>query len=137
MIAVIILVFVFVSAVGGVVKFIKYPPPPQGVTAYKYYKNPQIYIDMLKTMEEEEKEEYRRLQEELNAINKEIRATEEVINGLLELQRIITEDETQRIKKPEQYQRKLLSIDEKLFRLYKKVETLEKKKKNFKEENNI
>ena len=88
-------------------------------------------------MEEEEKEEYDRLQDELNAINKEIRATEEVINGSLELQRIITEDETQRMKKPEQYQRKLLSIDEKLFRLYKKVETLEKKKKIFMEENNM
>ena len=88
-------------------------------------------------MEEEKKEEYNRLQDELNAINKEIRATEEVINGLLELQRIITEDETQRMKKPEHYQRKLLSIDEKLFRLYKKVETLEKKEKIFKEEHNI
>ena len=88
-------------------------------------------------MEEEEKEEYNRLQDELNTINKDIRATEEVINELLELQRIITEDETQRMKKPEQYQRKLLSIDEKLFRLYKKVETLEKKKKIFMEENNM
>ena len=137
MITIAILVFVLVSAAGAVVKFIKYPQPPQGVNSYKYYKNPQIYIDMLKTMEEEEKAEKKRLQDELNAINKEIRATEEVINELLELQRIITEDETQRMKKPEQYQRKLLSIDEKLFRLYKKVETLEKKKKIFKEENNI
>lgn len=137
MIAVIILVFVLVSAVSGVVKFLKYPRPPQGVTAYKYYKNPNLYLDTMKTIRDEEKAEKKRLYNELNAIETEIRSTEEIISEVLELQRIIIEDETQRMKKPEQYQRKLLSIDEKLFRLYKKVETLEKKKKNFKEENNI
>ena len=137
MIAVIILVFVLVSAAGGIYKFIKYPPPPQGVNSYKYYKNPNLYLDTMKTIRDEEKAEKKRLYNELNAIETEIRSTEEIISEVLELQRIITEDETQRMKKPEQYQRKLLSIDEKLFRLYQKVETLEKKKKIFMEENNL